>query len=55
MTLKQMFSSKLIEKNLSIDPYFIIVACDAKSDSSSTIIKHELVFEEHSHDSDFMV
>jgi hypothetical protein len=35
---------------LSINPYFIILACDAKSVSSSTTIKHELVFEECSHD-----
>jgi hypothetical protein len=50
-----MFSSNSIERNFSIDPYFIILACDAKSVSSSTIIKHELVFEELSHDSDLMV
>jgi hypothetical protein len=41
--------------NLSINPYFIILACNAKSTSSSTTIKHELVFEEHSHYSDFVV
>jgi hypothetical protein len=40
---------------LSIDPYFIILACNAMSGSSSTTIKHELVFEERSHDLDFMV
>jgi hypothetical protein len=52
---KQMFASNSIERNLSIDPYFIILACDAKSVSNSTTIKHELVFEERSHDLDFMV
>jgi hypothetical protein len=31
------------------------MACDAKSALSSTTIKHELVFEERSHDLDFMV
>jgi hypothetical protein len=40
---------------LSIDPYFITMACDAKSASSSTTIKNELVFEERSHHLDFMV
>jgi hypothetical protein len=54
-TFKQMFASNSIERNLSIDPYFIILACDAKSVSSSTTIKNELVFEECSHDLDFMV
>jgi hypothetical protein len=44
-----------LKKNLSINPYFIILACDAKSASSSITIKHELVFEERSHDSDFVV
>jgi hypothetical protein len=53
--LKQMFSSNSVERNLSINPYFIILACDAKSASSLTTIKHELVFKECSHDSDFMV
>jgi hypothetical protein len=52
---EQMFSSNLIERNLSINPYFIILAYDAKNISSSTTIKHELVFEERSHDFDFMV
>jgi hypothetical protein len=47
---KQMFASNSIERNLSINPYFIILACDAKSVSSLTTIKHELVFEECSHD-----
>jgi hypothetical protein len=55
MTLNKMFSSNSIERNLSIDAYFIILACDAESASSSTTIKHELVFEECSHDSDFVV
>jgi hypothetical protein len=55
MTLKQMFSSNSIERNFSIDPYFIILACDAKSASSLTIMKHGLVFKECSPDSDFMV
>jgi hypothetical protein len=50
-----MFASNSIERNLSIDPYFIILACDAKSVSNSTTNKHELVFEERSHDSDFVV
>jgi hypothetical protein len=52
---KKMFASNSIEKNLSINSYFIILCCDAKSVSSSTTIKHELVFEERSHDLDFMV
>jgi hypothetical protein len=53
--LKEMFSSNSIERNSSINPYFRILACDAKSVSSSTTIKYELVFEERSHDSDFVV
>jgi hypothetical protein len=52
---KQMFASKSIERNLYINPYFIILSCDSKSASSSTTIKHELVFEERSHNFDFVV
>jgi hypothetical protein len=40
---------------LSINSFSIILTCDAKSTSSSTTIKYELVFEERSHNSDFMV
>jgi hypothetical protein len=50
-----MFSYNSIERNLCINPYFITLASDAKSASSSTTIKYELVFEELSHDSNFMV
>jgi hypothetical protein len=50
-----MFAANSIERNFSIDPYFIILACDAKSISSSTIIKHELVFEGRSHELDIGV
>jgi hypothetical protein len=46
---------RCFERNLSINPYFIILACDAKNASSSTTIKYELVFEEHSQNSDFTV
>jgi hypothetical protein len=44
-----------LKETLSINPYFIILACNAKSASSSTTIKHEFVSEECSHDPDFMV
>jgi hypothetical protein len=52
---KQMFSSNIIEKNLSKYSYFIILTCDAKSASRSTTIRYELVFKKRSRNLDFMV
>jgi hypothetical protein len=43
---KQMFSSNSIKRNLSINSYFIIPTCDAKSASILTSMKYALVFEE---------